>query len=231
MKLSIIIPCYNEEKTIDEVLKRISEFYTEKKQVIIVNDSSTDNTMKIINQLKQKYNFIDKIIEHKYNMGKGAAINSAIEYVDGDICLIQDADLEYHPKDYLKLIEPIKKGIADVVYGSRFIGGNEKRVSFFWHKLGNNLLTMLSNMLTDLSLTDMETCYKVLKTDLFKKIKLKEKRFGIEPEITAKIAKLKVRVYEVGISYQGRGYSEGKKITWRDGFSAIRCIIKYNFFN
>ncbi len=230
MKLSIIIPCYNEEKTISNLIDRISKHYKDDKEVIIVNDASTDNTKKIIKDLEKKYKFIKKIINHEKNLGKGSSINSAISEITGDITIIQDADLEYDPKDYYDLIEPINLKLADVVYGSRFQGGKAKKVLFFWHKIGNDFLTFLSNMLTNLTLSDMETGYKVFKSDIIKKITLEEKRFGIEPEITAKIAKLKINIYEVGISYQGRTYAEGKKITWKDGFSAIRCILKYNLF-
>ena len=230
MKLSIIIPCYNEENTIAEVISRISEHYKKEKEVIIVDDASNDKTNEILNDLKLKYPFIKKIICHSTNKGKGAAINSAIKELSGDLTIIQDADLEYNPIDYNNLIQPFEHNLADVVYGSRFTGGKTTRVLFFWHKLGNNFLTFFSNIFTDLNLTDMETGYKIFKTDILKKITLTEKRFGIEPEITAKIAKLRVNIYEVGISYQGRSYTEGKKITWKDGLSAIRCIIKYNLF-
>tara|TARA_B110000003_G_scaffold48672_1_gene47257 strand:+ start:653 stop:1342 length:690 start_codon:yes stop_codon:yes gene_type:complete len=229
MKVSIIIPCYNEDKTISLVINKILSNYTGEKEIIVIDDCSNDKTREILDSdLKNK---IDKIILNDKNYGKGFSIRKGINIAEGDIILIQDADLEYDPSDYNKLIKPIEKGVADVVYGSRFIGSEEKRVLYFWHMLGNKLLTLISNMLTNLNLTDMEVCYKAFKSNIIKNIKLKENRFGFEPEITAKIAKKKIRIYEVGVKYYGRTYQEGKKITWRDGFSAIRCIIKYNIFN
>ena len=229
MKVSIIIPCFNEEKTISLVINKILNSYNGEKEIIVIDDFSDDKTREILDSdLKNK---INKIILNDKNYGKEFSIRKGINIAEGDIILIQDADLEYDPSDYNKLIKPIEKGVADVVYGSRFIGSEEKRVLYFWHMLGNKLLTLMSNMLTNLNLTDMEVCYKAFKSNIIKNIILRENRFGFEPEITAKIAKRKIRIYEVGVKYYGRTYQEGKKITWRDGFSAIRCIIKYNIFN
>ena len=229
MKISVIIPCYNERSTIEEVVNKI---INQKKnfdiEIIIVDDASVDGTREILNQ-KLK-NTADIILFNDQNEGKGFTVSKGINAATGQIVLIQDADLEYDPSEYSKLINPIINNKADVVYGSRFLGGDEKRILFFWHYVANKFLTILSNMLTNLNLTDMETGFKVFRKELIKKIELKEKRFGFEPEITAKISKLKPRIYEVGISYFGRTYDEGKKITWRDGFSAIRCIIVYNLF-
>ena len=231
MLLSVIVPCFNEEKTIELILNKIDKTSFKNKEIIIVNDGSSDNTKEKLDKIEKKLNSETKIINHNKNLGKGAAINTAINKISGDIAIIQDADLEYDPNDYDKLINPILNNKADVVYGSRFVGSDAKRVLLFWHKMGNSVLTFLSNMFTNLNLTDMETGYKVFRADIIKKISLKEKRFGIEPEITAKIAKLNIRIYEVGISYYGRDYSQGKKITWKDGFSALRCIVKYNLFS
>ena len=229
MKVSLIIPCFNEEKTISLVINKILSTYTGEKEIIVIDDCSNDKTREILDSdLKNK---VDKIIFNEKNYGKGFSIRKGINIAEGDIILIQDADLEYDPSDYNKLLKPIEKGVADVVYGSRFIGSEEKRVLYFWHMLGNKLLTLMSNMLTNLNLTDMEVCYKAFESNIIKNIRLKENRFGFEPEITAKIAKKKIRIYEVGVKYYGRTYQEGKKITWRDGFSAIRCIIKYNLFS
>ena len=228
MKVSIIIPCYNEESTIKEIINKINSETSIEKEIIVIDDYSNDKTREILeNDLKQS---VHKIILNDKNYGKGYSIKKGIENATGNCILIQDADLEYDPSDYNKLLQPIKSGIADVVYGSRFIGTSEKRVLYFWHTVGNKFLTLLSNMLSNLNLTDMEVGYKVFKTSVLKEIKLVENRFGFEPEITAKIAKKDIRIYEVGISYFGRKYSEGKKITWKDGFSAIRCIVKYNLF-
>jgi glycosyltransferase involved in cell wall biosynthesis len=235
MKLSILIPVYNEEKTILLILNELNSLNIENisKEIIIVDDCSRDNTINIIedyiNNINTSINI--KLIKHTINKGKGAAINSAIKYATGEIIIFQDADLEYDPKEYHKIINPIINGKADVVYGSRFIGGNPHRILFFWHTIGNKFLTMLSNIFTNLNLTDMETCYKAFKSDIIKNISIQENRFGIEPEITSKISKIKnIRIFEVGISYYGRTYEEGKKISWKDGFRAIYCIFKYNLF-
>jgi len=233
-KLSILIPVFNEGETINIILDKISNITllnNIEKEIIIVNDCSTDNTEQaILNYIKETNTNI-RYIKHEINLGKGAAIHTAIHSSKGDYLIIQDADLEYDPNDYNKLIVPILGGFADVVYGSRFIGGNPHRILFFWHTIGNKFLTFLSNMFTNLNLTDMETCYKMFNTKLIQSINLNEKRFGFEPEITAKISKInKIRIYEVGISYYGRTYHEGKKIGWKDGFRAIYCILKYNIF-
>ena len=228
MKLSIVIPCYNEEKTISVIIENILKFAHINKEIIIVDDGSTDNTKKILQEeLKNK---VDKIIYHTKNQGKGAALRTGIAVATGEIILIQDADLEYDPKDYTKLIEPILSGRADIVYGSRFVGSDPHRAVYFWHSLANGFLTLLSNIFTGLKLTDIETCYKVFKSEIIKKIKIEENGFGFEPEITAKIAKKNYRIYEIGISYYGRTYSEGKKISWIDGIKAIYFILKYNIF-
>ncbi len=226
MKLSILIPCYNEEKTIKTLLKKVKSNINPDDEIIVIDDFSNDKTQDILkNELA---NNVCKVIYNKKNHGKGYSIRKGITAATGDIILIQDADLEYDPNDYKKLINPIKNNIADVVYGSRFIGFKDRRVLFFWHTLGNKFLTLLSNMMTNLNLTDMEVCYKAFRSEILKKLKLEENRFGFEPEITAKIAKEKLRIYETGISYFGRTYEEGKKITWRDGFRAIYCIFKYS---
>ena len=229
-KLSIIIPVYNEESTIHPILKKINESKIENIdfEIIIINDGSTDNSVKIIKENNELY---DHFINLEKNSGKGFAIKSGLKLATGDYVILQDADLEYDPSEYTKLLNPIISNKADVVYGSRFLGNNERRVLYFWHTVGNKFLTLLSNMLSNLNLTDMEVCYKVFKIDVIKNINLRENKFGFEPEITAKIAKKDIKIYEVGIKYFGRKYSEGKKITWKDGFSAIRCIIKYNLFS
>tara|TARA_Y100000591_G_C21786381_1_gene674041 strand:- start:735 stop:1424 length:690 start_codon:yes stop_codon:yes gene_type:complete len=228
MKISIIIPCYNEENTIEKIVNKILDLKNLDLEIILVDDNSTDGSKKIIDtKIKNRVN---KVIFNDRNYGKGYSIRKGIEVATGDITIIQDADLEYDPKDYEKILEPFKIGVADVVYGSRFIGSDKKRVLYFWHTVGNKFLTLFSNIFTDLNLSDMEVGYKAFRTDVLKSINLKENRFGFEPEITAKISKKSLRLYEVGISYFGRKYNEGKKITWKDGFSAIRCIIKYNLF-
>ncbi len=229
MKISIIVPCFNECKTIEPIIDKINDINDYQKEIIIIDDCSNDGTKEILEKINKKN--IQKIIFNEENRGKGYCIKKGIKEASGDILIIQDADLEYDPNDYPKLIEPIKKNIADVVYGSRFTGSDEKRVLFYWHSLGNRFLTTLSNMFTNINLTDMECCYKAFKSEVIKDIKLKENRFGFEPEVTAKIAKKSLRIYEVGIKYFGRKYSEGKKITWIDGFRAIYCIIYYNFFD
>ena len=229
MKLSIVIPCYNEQSTIKEIIKKVYAQSKFDKEIIVIDDFSTDKTRDI---LKDEINSkIDKLLLNDKNYGKGYSIRQGINVATGDYILIQDADLEYDPSDYEKLLKPLVNGVADVVYGSRFIGSDEKRVLYFWHMIGNNILTLLSNMFTNLNLSDIEVCYKVFKSEIIKKINLKENRFGFEPEVTAKIAKIKdIRIYEVGVKYFGRTYSDGKKITWKDGFSAIRCIIYYSLF-
>lgn len=234
-KLSIIIPAYNEAKTIHLILNKVKEvtlLNNIEKEIIIVNDCSNDATEEvIINYINQNNDITINYYKHQINKGKGAALHTGIQQATGDYLVIQDADLEYDPNEYNILIKPIIDGFADVVYGSRFMGGKPHRILFFWHTIGNKFLTFLSNMVTNLNLTDMETCYKMFKTDLIQNIKLKENRFGFEPEITAKIAKIsKIRIYEVGISYYGRTYEEGKKIGWKDGFRALYCILKYGLF-
>lgn len=224
IKLSVLIPVYNEKDTILRIIRRVKEVPIDK-EIIIVDDFSADGTREVLYGVKDDD---IKIYFHEKNQGKGAALRTGFSKATGDIVIIQDADLEYDPQEYPKLIKPILEGKADVVYGSRFAGGEPHRVVFFWHLMGNKVLTFLSNMFTNLTLTDMETCYKVFNRSVIERIVIEEDRFGFEPEITAKVAKLDVRIYEVGISYSGRGYSEGKKIGWKDGFSAIRCILKYN---
>lgn len=226
MKLSVVVPIFNERNTIREVYDRIHSVDIDK-EIILVDDCSTDGTREIINELAA---YDTKVCVHEKNMGKGAALRTGFQKATGDILIIQDADLEYDPGEYPKLIRPILEGKADVVYGSRFAGGEVHRVLLFWHMQGNKLLTLLSNMFTNLNLTDMETCYKVFKRDIYSKINIEENRFGFEPEITAKVAKLRARIYEVGITYYGRTYEEGKKIGWKDGLSALKCIVKYNLF-
>jgi glycosyltransferase involved in cell wall biosynthesis len=234
-KLSIVIPAYNEARTIHFILdkiKKVSLVNDIAKEVIIVNDCSTDDTESaILNYIEKNKDLSIVYYKHEFNKGKGAALHTGISKATGEYLIIQDADLEYDPAEYNLLLNPVINGFADVVYGSRFMGGNPHRVLFFWHTIGNKLLTVLSNMFSNLNLTDMETCYKLFKTDLIKSIPLKEQKFGFEPEVTIKVSRVpKIRIYEVGISYYGRTYDEGKKIGWKDGFRALYCIAKYGLF-
>jgi glycosyltransferase involved in cell wall biosynthesis len=225
VKLSVVIPVYNEATTILDVIKRVQETPYDK-EIIVVDDCSTDGTNEVLRKIDG-----DAIVllSHKVNQGKGASVRTGVSRVTGDYVIIQDADLEYHPHEYARLLAPLLEGRADVVYGSRFLGGPH-RVLFFWHALGNRIITILSNILTDLNLSDMETGYKVFRSEILKKVKIESNRFGFEPEITAKIAKMGCRIYEVPISYWGRDYTEGKKLSWKDGFAAIYWILKYNLF-
>jgi len=232
-KISILIPVYNEENTLKSLLKKVidSDVCKLEKEIIIIDDCSTDSSLLVLNKLKKQYKEQLVINSHETNKGKGAALRTGLSLVSGEIVLIQDADLEYDPKDYPKLLKPILSGRADVVYGSRFRSSEEVRVLYFWHRVANGILTLLSNIFTNLNLSDIETCYKVFRSEVIKQMHLKENRFGIEPELTAKVAKIKnVRVFEVGISYYGRTYEEGKKIGLRDAFRALYAIIKYNCF-
>src|SRR5215475_400862 len=225
MKLSVVIPCYNERSTIEAVIEAVRSAPVENVEIIVVDDGSTDGTREF---LKGKPpGWVDKIVLQEGNFGKGAALRAGFQNATGDIVIVQDADLEYDPSEYPILIAPILEDRADVVFGSRFAGGRAHRVVYFWHMVGNRFLTLLSNMLTNLNMTDMETCYKVFRREVIQSIKLEEDRFGFEPEVTVKIAKRKLRVYEVGISYWGRTYAEGKKIGWKDGFRALWCLLKY----
>lgn len=235
MILSIVIPAYNEGRTIHLILNKVKDVKLPQgveKEIIIVNDFSKDNTEEaIINYKTSNSDLNIQYYKHEFNKGKGAALHTGIKEAKGDYIIIQDADLEYDPEEYNILLKPILLGMADIVYGSRFIGGKPHRILFFWHSIGNKVLTTMSNMVTNLNLTDMETCYKLFRADIIKGLNLKENRFGFEPEVTAKISRIKnIRVYEVGISYYGRTYEEGKKIGWKDGFRAIYCILKYGLF-
>ena len=227
MFLSVIIPCFNEVKTLNELLAAVKECGVEDLEIIIVDDCSTDGTRELLKNLNDDK---IKVLYHEFNKGKGAALRTGFKSATGDICIVQDADLEYDPKEFPLLLDPIIKNKADVVFGSRFQSGRPHRVVYFWHRIGNGVLTLLSNFFTDLNLSDMETCYKAFRTEVIKSIDIKENRFGFEPEITAKISKMDLRIYEVGISYSGRTYDEGKKIGWKDGVRAIYCILKYNLF-
>ncbi len=233
MKLSVLVPAYNEQPWIDECLKRVLAQSVEgitALEIIVVDDGSSDGTDKILDQWKDKYPKVFTIIKHSQNQGKGACIRTAIALMSGDICVIQDADLEYHPANYSVLLKPLIEGFADCVYGSRFQGDQPKRVLLFWHYLGNKFLTFLSNVCTNINITDMETGYKAFRCDVLRKIKIVSNRFGVEPEITAKVARLRCRMYEVGVSYFGRTYAQGKKITWLDGFKAIFSILRFRIF-
>jgi glycosyltransferase involved in cell wall biosynthesis len=228
MKLSVVIPCYNERDTIHEIVAKVKNAPIESMEIIIVDDASTDGSSELISEKIAPS--VDRVIYHQKNMGKGAALRSGFQAATGDIVVVQDADLEYDPQDYPILMAPIVSGKADVVFGSRFMGGNPHRVVYFWHMVGNRFLTLMSNMLTNINLTDMETGYKMFRREVIQSIKIEENRFGFEPEITAKVARSRLRIYEVGISYYGRTYEQGKKIGWKDGFRAIYSILKYNIW-
>lgn len=237
MKLSVIIPCLNEVKTIKAVLSAVKTACPQEKEIIVVDDYSTDGTREILKELEIEWQRAEeptgvvlKVLYHPANLGKGAAVRTGVKSVTGDVVIIQDADLEYSPDEYPKLIEPIIKNRADVVFGSRFIGGECHRVLYFWHRVGNGILTLLSNIFTNLNLTDIETCYKVFRREVIQAVVIEEDGFGFEPEVTTKVSKMKCRIYEVGISYYGRTYAEGKKIIWKDGLWAVYCIVKYNLF-
>lgn len=226
--LSVVIPCYNELSTIEEIVSLVKELAPLRTQIIIVDDFSTDGTRELLKSKPD--NWVDTLVFQEKNQGKGAALRTGFAHATGDYVIVQDADLEYSPKEYGKLLEPILDGKADVVFGSRFAGGESHRVVYFWHMVANQTLTLLSNMMTNINLTDMETCYKLFRKEILSQITVEENRFGFEPEITAKVAKLKCRIYEVGISYYGRTYEEGKKIGWKDGVRAVYAILKYNLF-
>jgi glycosyltransferase involved in cell wall biosynthesis len=227
MKLTVVIPVYNEVHTLLHLIDRVQEVAVDK-DIVLVDDCSTDGTRNLLRSTTFPANV--RVLYHERNQGKGAALRTGFAAATGDVVLIQDADLEYDPREYPKLLKPIEEGRADVVFGSRFAGGETHRVLYFWHFMGNKFLTLCSNAFTNLNITDMETCYKVFRREVLQKITVEENRFGFEPEITAKIAKLRVRIYEVGISYDGRTYEEGKKIGWKDGVRALWCIVKYNWF-
>ena len=227
MKLSVVIPCFNEVRTIRHIVDRVRAAPVAEKEIIIVDDCSRDGTRDLLRT--EIAPLVDKLLFHEVNQGKGAALRTGFRAATGDVVVVQDADLEYDPQDYPRLLQPILEGKADVVFGSRFQGGQPHRVVYFWHMVGNKVLTLLSNMATNINLTDMETCYKVFRREVLQRIEIEENRFGFEPEITAKVARLGVVIYEVGISYYGRTYAEGKKIGWRDGFRALWAIAKYNF--
>lgn len=227
MKLSIVIPCFNELATIDDIIDAVNAAPYSDKEIIIVDDCSTDGTRDKLEKIIEPSGRVSRVLYHSTNQGKGAALRTGIAAATGEVVIIQDADMEYDPNEYPRLVEPIANNRADVVFGSRFLGGDAHRVLYFWHRVGNGFLTLLSNMFTNLNLTDMETCYKVFRREIIQSIRIEENRFGFEPEITAKVAKLHCRIYEVGISYYGRTYDEGKKIGWRDGVRAIYCIVKY----
>jgi glycosyltransferase involved in cell wall biosynthesis len=228
--LSVIIPCYNEIQTIDKIIDAVNDSPYPNKEIIIIDDCSTDGTREKLKLEIELSGRVSKVLYHTVNQGKGASLRSGIQVATGDLVIFQDADLEYDPNEYSRLIEPILQGKADVVFGSRFSGGDAHRVLYYWHRIGNGFLTMLSNIFTNFNLTDMEACYKVFRREIIQNIKIEENRFGSEPEITAKLAKKRYRIYEVGISYYGRTYAEGKKIGWKDGVRVIYCIIKYNLF-
>ena len=228
MKLSVVIPCFNEAKTICRVVEAVKTCPIKNHEIIIVDDGSTDETRDILRSNLESQ--VDQVIYHPHNCGKGAALRSGFSAATGDIVIVQDADLEYDPQEYPLVISPILENKADVVFGSRFAGGSPHRVVYYWHSVGNKVLTTISNMFTNINLTDMETCYKAFRREVIQAIEIEENRFGFEPEITAKVAKMGCRIYEVGISYYGRTYSEGKKINWKDGIRAIYCILKYNIF-
>ena len=229
LRLSIVIPCYNEIATIRELVTRVKAAPIEDKEVIIVDDASTDGTRDVLKNEIEAH--VAKVLYHEKNMGKGAALRSGFRVATGDVVVVQDADLEYDPRELPMLLEPIAAGKADVVFGSRFMGGRPHRVVYFWHMVGNRFLTLLSNMFTNINLTDMETCYKMFRREVIQSFDINENRFGFEPEITAKVARKGCRIYEVGISYYGRTYAEGKKINWKDGVRAIHAIVKYNLWS
>jgi len=228
MKLSIVMPCYNEVETLESIVKAVKNCPYQNKEIILVDDCSTDGSReKLRNNIE---NLVDKVLYHDRNQGKGAALRTGIKAATGEVLIVQDTDLEYDPNEIPKVIQPILDGKADVVYGSRFVGAGAHRVIYYWHMVGNKFLTTLSNMFTNINLTDMETCYKAFRREIIQSVEIEEDRFGFEAEITAKVAKMKCRIFEVGISYSGRTYAEGKKIGWKDGLWAVKCILKYNLF-